>query len=363
MKTLSSSERVHAALRREPVDRVPIYMWLHPDTATRLGALLKVPPRYVAEIMGDDVKQTWVGNNYAMEGITHAHEGETHVDAWGIEWIKVGLFNQIRRSPLVESTRDEIMGYQYPYDRIDALLENMEPVIPYAGDFFIGCDVSPCLFEMVFRLRGMQNAILDLLADPELAGHMLERAGAFAGTIAEAACERFPLDWLWTGDDIAGQQAKIMSPGCWRDMIRPHLARIFQIGKSRGLWVAYHSCGAIRPIIPDLIEIGLDVLNPVQCNCPGMDPLELKKEFGKDLTFMGGVDTQELLPYGTTEDVRRATTSLLEGMTADGGGYILAASHTVPPETPIENIFAMYEAAGVSRDEIFDRAADLRGRL
>jgi uroporphyrinogen decarboxylase len=282
------------------------------------------------------------------------------VDFWGVEWVKIGPFNQIRRSPLQDACREEILGYEYPYDCVDRLLANMEPIVARAKEFYIGCDVSPCLFEMVCRLRGMENAILDLAADPELAEAMLERAETFARHIAEAACERFALDWLWTGDDVGGQRAMIMSPQCWRERIRPRLARIFDVGKSRGLWVAYHSCGAIRPILPDLVEMGLDVLNPVQCNCPGMDPIELKKEFGQELAFMGGVDTQGVLPNGTADEVRRETARLLEEMTVGGGGYILAASHAVPPETPIENIYAMYEAAGVSREEILDHAADIR---
>jgi uroporphyrinogen decarboxylase len=132
------------------------------------------------------------------------------------------------------------------------------------------------------------------------------------------------------------------------------------VGKAKGLWVAYHCCGALRPIIPDLIEIGIDVLNPVQCNCPGMDPLELKREFGRQMAFMGGVDTQGLLPAGTVDEVRRATARLIEGMTCDGGGYLLAASHTIPPETPDGNIFAMYDEAGINREMIFDRAAEIR---
>jgi len=206
----------------------------------------------------------------------------------------------------------------------------------------------------------MEKAIYELAADPDLANAMLERAGLFAEHLAEQACDRFPLDWLWTGDDVAGQRAMIMSPQRWREMIRPRLERIMRVGKSRGLWVAYHSCGAIRDIIPDLVEMGLDVLNPVQCNCPGMDPLELKRAFGDELAFMGGVDTQGVLPHGTAAEVRRATARLLQDMTAGGGGYILAASHTMPPETPTENIFAMYEVAGVSRQEIIDRAADIR---
>ena len=109
----------------------------------------------------------------------------------------------------------------------------------------------------------------------------------------------------------------------------------FDVGKAHGLYVAYHCCGALRPIIPDLVEMGLDVLNPIQCNCPGMDAVDLKREFGAELTFMGGVDTQGLLPTRHGDEVRRATRALIDGMTSDGGGYILAASHTIPPETPI----------------------------
>jgi uroporphyrinogen decarboxylase len=181
--------------------------------------------------------------------------------------------------------------------------------------------------------------------------------------LSEEACRRFPLDWLWAGDDVASQRSLLMSPDAWRRQIKPHLARVFEVGKRHGLWVAYHCCGALRPIVPDLIEIGLDVLNPVQCNCPGMDPLELKLQFGRELSFMGGVDTQGVLPNGTVDEVRRATRRLIDGMTAGGGGYVLAASHTVPPETPVENIFAMYAEAGLSREAIFDRAAELRTRL
>jgi uroporphyrinogen decarboxylase len=209
----------------------------------------------------------------------------------------------------------------------------------------------------------MERAMIDMAAAPELAGEMLRRCGDFAVELAEAACRRFPLDWLWTGDDVASQLSLMMSPDTWRAMIKPHLKRAFDVGKARGIAVAYHCCGALRPIIPDLVEMGLDVLNPIQCNCPGMDALELKRDFGADLAFMGGIDTQGLLPNGTASEVSRATRELIDGMTADGGGYILAASHTVPPETPVDNIFAMYREAGITREQAFDRAADIRAQL
>jgi uroporphyrinogen decarboxylase len=360
---VNSKERVRTALRHAPTDRVPIFMWFHPETTVHLGGLLGIPPADVAEAMGNDVRQAWVSNNYAMEGIVHERDGESHVDYWGIRWVKEGPFNQIAHFPLGAASREEVLAYRFPDERMDDLLAQMDSVAAHAADSFVGCDVSPCVFEMYWRLRGMEASILELAEDPELIDTMFGRCADFAIALAESAADRYPLDWLWTGDDVASQLGLIMSPAAWRRQVKPHLARIFAVGKARGLPVAYHCCGALRPIIPDLIEIGLDVLNPIQVGCPGMDPFELKREFGRDLTFMGGVDTLGCLPTGSADDVRRATARLIEGMTSDGGGYILAASHTVPPETPDENVFAMYEVAGLSRAEIFDRAADIRRRV
>jgi uroporphyrinogen decarboxylase len=358
--TMTSKERVHRALERKPTDRVPIYMWFHPGTTAHLAGLLEIPPAHVGEAMGNDVRQTWVNNNYAMEGITHEREGERHTDFWGITWEKVGHFNQIAQFPLAEASAEEMLRYEFPYSRMDALLNQMTPLLGASRDHFLGCDVSPCVFEMYWRLRGMDNTLLEMATDPELTGTMLGRCADFSAALARRACKEMPLDWLWTGDDVAGQDALMMSPEMWRDLIKPHLQRVFDVGKNAGLWIAYHCCGAHRPIIGDLVDMGLDVLNPIQSQSPGMDALELKKEFGRDLAFMGGVDTIGLLPHGTVDEVRKGTEELIAAMTSDGGGYILAASHTVPPETPDENIFAMYEAAGVSKQEIFDRAADIR---
>jgi uroporphyrinogen decarboxylase len=358
--SMTPRDRVHASLRRLPADRIPVFMWFHPETATRLAAALNVPPQAVAGVLGNDVRQTWVGNNYAMEGITHEQDGMTHRDDWGIEWVRVGPFNQILTSPLHSADDDAIRRYEFPHNRIDALMGTMDALARQGGDHFLGCDVSPCLFEMTCRLRGMEEASLDLVDNPAIAEHLLDRARDFAVALAETACSRYRLDWLWTGDDVAGQKSMIMSPATWRAMIKPRLADIIAVGRNHDLPCAYHCCGALRPIIPDLIEIGVAVLNPIQCNCPGMDPADLKRDFGSALTFMGGVDTVNLLPNGSAAEVYRTTTALIETMTRDGGGYVLAASHTIPPETPLENIFALYAAAGVGKQEIFDRAEEVR---
>lgn len=360
---MTSKQRMHAALERLPVDRVPVFMWFHPDTARHLATLLEIPASEVGEAMGNDVAQTWVNNNFAMEGIVHEREGEWHRDFWGIKWVKVGAFNQPAEFPLAGASESKLLAYRFPQDKMDFLLARMAPLLERSAELFLGCDVSPCAFEMYWRLRGLEEALLDIAARPELAARLLERCAGFARALAERASRELPLDWLWTGDDVAGQTGMILSPGDWRELIKPLLAQVFAAGRRAGLWVAFHCCGALRPIIPDLVEIGLDVLNPIQAGCPGMGARELKREFGDRLAFMGGLDTQGVLPFGGEAEVRRHTAELLQAMTTGGGGYILAASHTIPPETPDRNLFALYDEAGISREQIFDRAAAIRRRL
>jgi uroporphyrinogen decarboxylase len=360
---MQARERVKRALDHlPPLDRVPIFMWFHPDTAARLGRMLEIPAGLVGDAMGNDIRQTWVNNNFAMEGIVHSADGQSHIDPWGITWVREYGFNQIARYPLQGRSHEEVLAYAFPYPALPDLFQAMDAAAASRGDYFLGCDVSPCVFEMYWRLRGMEDALLDMVEAPSLAAEMFERCAGFAAALAQEALRRYPLDWLWTGDDVASQTALMISPRIWRKMVKPALARVFAAGKTRGLPVAYHCCGALRPIIPDLIEIGMDVLNPVQANCPGMDIFDLRREFGQHITFMGGLDTQYLLPRGTEREVRAAVRALLDFM-HPGGGYILAASHTIPPETPDENIFALYAEAGISRKEIFDRAASLRANI
>jgi hypothetical protein len=118
---MNAKQRVHAALRRHPVDRIPVFMWFHPQTAGHLARLLEIPAAYVAEAMGNDVRQTWVNNNYAMEGIVHQQEGEWHVDDWGIQWVYRHGFNQIEHFPLAGASRDAVLRYHFPVECQPAL--------------------------------------------------------------------------------------------------------------------------------------------------------------------------------------------------------------------------------------------------
>ncbi len=356
---MNSRERVEKAIAHRSTDRVPVFMWFHPDTAARLAALLEIAPSDVGTAMGNDVSQGWIGNNYAMEGIVHDCDGEGHSDFWGIEWERQNGFNQIVRSPLAGVPIASLGSYRFPHDKIPDLVRVLASSVRRDGDFFSGCDVSPCVFELLNRLFGMEETMLWMAENPPEFAAFVQRLIAFNVDLAEQGCAAHRPDWLWTGDDVGGRNGMMISPEMWREQVKPGLRQIVEVGLRRHIPVAFHSCGAIRPIIPDLIEIGISVLNPIQTGCPGMDPFELKNDFGKELTFMGGVDTIDLLPNGSVNDVRDTTRALIDHM-ASNGGYILAASHTVAPETPLNNIFAMYNEAGISREEIFDRAADLR---
>ena len=360
---MSSRERVYASLRREEVDRVPLELFLHPATTELLADEFEISRQAVDILLGNDIRQIWVNNNYAMEGITHDHDGESHIDAWGIAWERREGFNQITSFPFASKPITDITKNAFPYDRIEDLFMPMDEVSARSNGYFLGCDVSPCAFEMYCRLRGLEQGLYDIALEPERTQEAIGHCIDFSIALSRHAAERYPLDWVWTGDDVSTQQAMMMSPAVWREMIKPGLKDLFAVGKEYGLYIAYHCCGALRAIIPDLIEIGLDVLHPIQPNCSGMNPKDLKRDFGEHLSFIGGLDTQYLIPYGSREEVRVKTEQLIETMTSDGGGYILAASHTVPPETPVENIIAIYEAVGYSREYLYDKAADIRGSM
>jgi uroporphyrinogen decarboxylase len=153
------------------------------------------------------------------------------------------------------------------------------------------------------------------------------------------------IDLIWTSDDIAHQHGAIVSQRMWRQLIAPHHERLNRRIHELGARVMYHSCGAVRPFISGLVEIGVDVLEVLQFSARGMDPADIKASFGKQLCFHGGMDVQSTLPRGSVEEVRRVTRERIEVL-SQGGGYVLAPTHNVQVDTPPQNIVAMYSEAG-----------------
>ena len=195
-------------------------------------------------------------------------------------------------------------------------------------------------------LRGYEPFLTDLVLRPRLSQALVSRMFDF---MLEYNCHLLaaadkPLQIFTIGDDYGTQKGLYVSPELFRKFFLPGLRQEFRLGKALGLKVFLHSCGSIREIIPDLIEAGLDVLDPIQVGAAGMDPEELKREFGRDLCFSGAVDVQETMCHGTPDQVREEVKARLEVL-APGGGYILTTSHIMPAETPLENIPALFEAA------------------
>ena len=153
------------------------------------------------------------------------------------------------------------------------------------------------------------------------------------------------VDILWCGDDFGGQQGMLLDPDTWRRIFKPRIRFMFEAFRkaSPGIKLAWHSCGSIGPIIPDFIELGLDILNPIQPLARGMDPVCLKENFGRDLVFFGGIDVQELLPHGSPAKIRDEVKRRIEILGKDGG-YIVAPAHNIQPDTPVENVSALFEA-------------------
>jgi uroporphyrinogen decarboxylase len=177
------------------------------------------------------------------------------------------------------------------------------------------------------------HAILGKTADffYESTRRMFEKAGA-------------KTDVFFTGDDYGTQRGPMISLPMWREFARPHVERLYGLAKSYGLKIMQHSCGGVRAFLPDLMECGLNILEPVQVRARGMDPKELARDFGGRLCFHGSIDTQQTLPFGTPEDVRREVRERIETF-RPYGGFTIAPSQHLMPEIPTENIVAMYTAA------------------
>jgi uroporphyrinogen decarboxylase len=204
------------------------------------------------------------------------------------------------------------------------------------------------IFEMHQRFRGMTNALVDPLLYPEFSDLLI-------GKIADLKIEFWTMaldeladlvDVIAEADDYGTQESQLIDPDHFRLYYKPHITRIIEAMRKNapGAKIMFHSCGNVRPIIPDFIEMGINILNPVHINAAGMEPYQLKKDFGKDIVFWGGgVDTQKILARGTPGEVSDDVAKNIDAL-SPGGGFVFAAVHNIQSEVPPQNIMAMYEA-------------------
>ncbi len=354
---LTSRERVLAALSRKPTDRVPRLLYAEAIGYTApIERLLRerCAPREPREYFDMDIASVTASptvlppSRFAEWTGASGPEapGRGLVDEWGVWWKAADFHHFAHPEPPLRGIRDFGRLREYPWpdleagyrweglaERVAALHRQGLAVAGYAGS----------VFEQSWYLRGMEDLMMDMLAAPEIAHWLFERTAAQQ----QDAAARFAtagVDILITGDDIAGQRGLLMKLDLWREFLKPRLAATVRAARQArpAPWVFYHSDGNVEAAVPDLIELGIDILNPVQPEC--MDPAAVKLKYGNRLSFWGTVSVQRTMPFGTPEEVRAEVRSRIRTV-GKGGGLILAPAHVLGPETPWENILAFFEAA------------------
>ncbi len=273
-------------------------------------------------------------------------------DIWGchrrIVEHMLGAYEDFASWPLVEATSvDELKQYPWPdpdwwdFSPILQIIEQLDQHEEYHFRFRIGS-----IFETAWQLRGMQEFLVDLADNPAIPVYIMERLTDIlvenTRRVLDIAGDR--LDMVYFYDDVATQNSLMISPKMWRKYVRPLHTRLIEVAKAYDKPVMYHCDGAIYRLIPELIEMGIDLLNPIQTDAKGMEADNLKQEFGQQLAFHGGIDIIKTLPRGTPEDVAAEVQDRKRVLGADGG-YILASSHHIQPDTPLTNVLSMYNLA------------------
>ena len=357
--SLSHRERVQFALDHQIPDRCPMQISFTPEFATRLMD-------HFGPVLNNQYSSSTENKSYILERFLEQDmlltsglwdnsyyqkykPDEEYTDEWGIVWKAMpyvtkfgsGIYTEMIHHPLEKE--EEIINYKSPDPNQPELYKETERIIrEYKLDYWIVGVTVTTIFEKAWALRGYEQIMVDMLTNPGLANALLDIPFRYHLSVAKKLVE-MGVDMIWIGDDIGAQRSMLIDPEQWRRYLKDKMADFIRSIKliNSDVKVAYHSDGYVYPVIPDLIEIGLDVLNPVQ---PGsMDPAKLKTEFGKELCFWGGIDEQATLPFGTPDNVEK---EVFERVATLGkyGGLIIGPTHHVQLDTPIENFIAMINA-------------------
>lgn len=349
---MNARQRVLALLDRRPVDRLPVDIWCVPEVLADLRAHFGVDDELeLYRRMGVD-KIVWVGPKYAGPLRPPSAPGEI-VDHWGVGTRTIraadrSTYQENCTAPLQTfSTVADLHAYPWwpDPDRYDYASGIAAVRRAHAGFVTLGPWVS--LFEVYCAMRGLEDALMDVLTDRDFVCAALDRIETSQTEMLRRWLEAAQgcVDLVFVSDDLGGQTGLLISLEVWDALLKERLERWCRLAHSYGARVFYHSDGAIAPIIPRLLAAGVDVLNPIQHVCPGMNCATLKDRFGDRVVFHGGVDNQKVLPFGTPDDVRSETRHCLETLGRDSTGYICCSCHNIQGGTPVANILAMIETA------------------
>ncbi len=349
---MTHKERLLCAIDHEEPDRVPLSAWYTPEAEQMLMRHLginsgetetyKAAGGPVPLLMEHDFLISWVGPCTSYYSDPH----EEYTDEWGIGWrwfrnATGGSYTEMVRHPLADlrDPSDYVLPDFARADRYDGL---RQLIAQYGSEYGIMGGAACTLFELAWYLRGMERVLQDLVSAKDFMNVFLDDLTQWID-LAGSKMVELGVDIIWIGDDFGTQDRMLISPALFREFFKPRYARLFAKWRSINpqVKIAFHSDGNIYPIIADLVEIGLDILNPIQPK--SMDPAKVKKDFGKHLTLWGTVDIQHVLPFGTPAEVTEEVRLRLR-TAGQGGGLIIAPAHNIQPDVPLANILAFYQA-------------------
>jgi len=379
METMTSRERVLAALNHEEGDRVPIDLGgfqsgIHLrayrellDYLRRVEEIQVLDPVQQLAVPSDEIlKRFHVDIRYVTAGAPAGFDGRVRQhrrggqlwhdleDEFGVIWSMPDdqrLYMDISHHPLANATLRDLEAYPFPKgddpSRFTGLRERAQ-ALSQNRSFALSSGICGVTYEICWYLRGLERWFLDMVENPAFCEALLDRTSRFwvdwmEGFLGEVGGL---LDVIMIGDDLAGQDGPLFSPSFYRSVVKPRQRAVIDaIRRRTGARIWYHTCGSCLDLIPDLLDNGIDILNPVQIGARSMDPAVLKKRFGKRLVFWGGgIDSQHILPFATPEQVRAETRRNIKTL-MPGGGYVFANVHNIQAGTPPENVVALYEEA------------------
>ncbi len=379
IETMSSRERLLTALEHQQPDRVPldlggnqtgIHKLAYQALLQRLDLVEEIeimdavqqlarPSEAVLERLHVDTRYIHAGAAADFDGtiVTQSRDGKRWhdlVDEFGVRWSMpddAPLYMDITLHPLAEATLDDIASYPFP--RGDdpgrfAGLRDRALEIRHETPYALISGISGVVYEICWYMRGLERWFMDMLEQPAFCEALIDRTLEFWMDWFRLFLTEVGdlVDVIMIGDDIAGQRGPLFQPEFYRRVVKPRHKQLVQYIKSRTkakIW--YHTCGGCRTYIPDLLDNGIDVLNPVQISATDMAPSDLKTEFGAQLTFWGGgIDAQHVLPHADAETVREHVRRNIE-IWKPGGGYVFNNVHNIQAGVPADNILAMYDAA------------------
>ena len=345
---MKPKERVKKALSRQKPDRAPVYADYVPEVKQQLLDYFGTDDYYkMCTEIGNDMLMS--GSGIGASFYSYFGEKEQYVCPWGCTWKyfrnSSGAYTEIIERPLADDADGKkLEAYQIPDPESENVYMPARELVQKYGDEYFICEALNCsIFEAAWYIHGMEDTLMDMMTNEDYANALFDKVMEFPLRAGLKVIDE-NIDMIWLGDDVGMQQQMLMPPELWRKYLKPRMKKLISSYKAKNpeFIVAYHSCGYIEPIIEDLIEVGLDVLNPIQPLA--MDPAMIKEKYGDRLSFWGGICVQETLPHGTEETIRDEVALRMRTI-GKNGGYMISPAHTIQADTSLENVLAFYKAA------------------